>query len=87
MGHLLCEEKLKHKESVRKHTEENTKLKKEVAKYKEKLKEYEVNFEAVGEGQNLEVVYNEEVISTDDNITYEKEVSLLIKYKQKYSWR
>ena len=77
MGHMLCDEKLKHKESIRKHTEENTKLRKEVKKYKEKLKHYETNFE-FNEGQNLEVVYNEEVVSTDDNTTVEKEVGCLI---------
>ena len=78
MGHMLCDEKLKHKESIRKHTEENTKLRKEVQKYKEKLKHYETNFESINEGQSLEVIYNEEVVSTDDNTTVEKEVGCLI---------
>ena len=77
MGHMLCDEKLKHKESIRKHTEENTKLRKEVQKYKEKLKHYETNFESINEGQSLEVIYNEEVVSTDDNTTVEKEVGCL----------
>ena len=78
MGHMLCDEKLKHKESIRKYTEENTKLRKEVQKYKEKLKHYETNFESINEGQSLEVIYNEEVVSTDDNTTVEKEVGCLI---------
>ena len=77
MGHMLCDEKLKHKESIRKYTEENTKLRKEVQKYKEKLKHYETNFESINEGQSLEVIYNEEVVSTDDNTTVEKEVGCL----------
>ena len=70
MSRLLCKEKLKQKELARDHKLENDKLKKELANCKERLKEYEANNEA----QEIEVVYNEEVISTDDNTTYENQV-------------
>merc|ERR1719354_1153822 len=70
MSRLLCKEKLKQKELAREHATENDKLKKELANCKERLKEYEANNEA----QEIEVVYNEEVISTDDNTTYENQV-------------
>jgi len=70
MSRLLCKEKLKQKELAREHKLENDKLKKELANCKERLKEYEANNEA----QEIEVVYNEEVISTDDNTTYENQI-------------
>ena len=74
MSRLLCKEKLKQKELARDHAAENTRLKKEVARCREKLKVYEANFEANNEAQEIEVVYNEEVISTDDNTTYKNQV-------------
>ena len=70
MSRLLCKEKLKQKELAREHATEKDKLKKELANCKERLKVYEANSEA----QEIEVVYNEEVISTDDNTTYENQV-------------
>ena len=70
MSRLLCKEKLKQKELAREHATENDKLKKELANCKERLKVYEANSEA----QEIEVVYNEEVISTDDNTVYENQV-------------
>ena len=72
MSRLLCKEKLKQKELARDHAAENTRLKKEVARCREKLKVYEANFEANNEAQEIEVVYNEEVISTDDNTAVEE---------------
>ena len=84
MRRLLCEEKLKHKESTRKRTLENEKLKKELLKCREKLKVYEINFEANKEAQNIEVVYNEEVISTDDNTTFEKQIEYEVSASNKF---
>ena len=89
MGHLLCEEKRNHKESVRKHSEENTKLKKEVSMYKEHLKNKKPAvdhqqtslelenlkniFHIDDEAQEIEVLYNEEVTAVENNTTIEDE--------------
>ena len=87
MGHLLCEEKRNHKESVRKHTEENMKLKKEVSMYKEQLKKKKPAvdhqraslenlkniFHIDDEAQGIEVLYNEEVTAVENNTTIEDE--------------